>query len=81
MTAIQVYLDGLVLEGALDSSYDNRVYIDKNQQMEYLKSVGVDIDTLSEQELKECNTKDKVFLASNIKILDAIEDVVLNVTI
>ena len=31
------------------------------------------------QEIKQANTKDKVFLTANIKILDAIEDITLNV--
>ena len=79
VTAIQAYLDQLVLEGILDSSYDNKVYIDVEQQTAYLKSIGVDVENLNEQQLKEYNTKDKVFLASNIKILDAIEDITLNV--
>ena len=34
-----------------------------------------------QREIKEYNTKDKVFLASNIKILDAIEDITLDIAI
>lgn len=81
ITAIQAYLDQLVLDGILDSAYDNKVYIDIDSQTAYLKSIGVDVESLDEQALKEYNTKDKVFLASNIKILDAIEDIVLQVSI
>jgi len=81
VTAIQSYLDQLVLDGILDKSCDNKVYIDMESQTAYLKSIGVDVESLSEQELKEYNTKDKVFLASNIKILDAIEEIVLNIRI
>ena len=79
ITAIQAYLDQLVLEGILDNTYANKVYIDVESQRIYLKSIGVDVESLSEKEIKEYNTKDKVFLASNIKILDAIEDITLNV--
>ena len=75
ITAIQAYLDQLVLDGVLDNKYDNRVYIDCERQIAYLKSIGVDVESLNEQELKEYNTKDKVFLTSNIKILDAIEEI------
>ena len=53
-----------MLDGILDNSYDNRVYIDIDQQTVYLKSIGVDVESLSEQQLKEYNTKDKVFLLS-----------------
>lgn len=82
VTAIQIYyLDQLVLVGILANSYDNKVYIDVDQQTNYLKSIGVDVESLNEQELKEYNTKDKVFLASHIKILDAIEDITLDIAI
>ena len=81
ITAIQAYLDQLVLDGVLDNTYDNKVYIDVESQTAYLKSIGVDVENLNEQELKEYNTKDKVFLASNIKILDAIEDITLDIAI
>ena len=81
VTAIQSYLDQLVLDGILDKSYDNKIYIDMESQTAYLKSIGVDVENLSEQELKEYNTKDKVFLEASIKILDAIEDITLDINI
>lgn len=81
ITAIQAYLDQLVLDGILDNKFDNKVYIDIEGQTAYLKSIGVDVESLNEQELKEYNTKDKVFLKSNIKILDAIEDISLNIIV
>lgn len=81
ITAIQGYIDQLVLDGILDNSYDNKVFLDVEQQTVYLKSIGVDVSTMTEKEIKEANTKDKVFLGSNIKILDAIEDITLNITI
>lgn len=36
---------------------------------------------MKELDIKKANTRDKVFLKSQIKILDAIEDIVLNVSI
>ena len=81
ITAIQAYLDQLVLDGILDNKFDNKVYVDVDAQKIYLKSIGVDVDNLNEQQLKEYNTKDKVFLRSQIKILDAIEDITLNIGI
>ena len=45
------------------------------------QSTGVDTSKLSEQEIKEANTGDKVFLQASIQILDAIEDINLNITI
>ena len=81
ITAIQAYLDQLALDGILDNKFNNKVYIDVEGQTAYLKSIGVDVESLNDQELKEYNTKDKVFLKSNIKILDAIEDITLSVAI
>lgn len=81
ITAIQAYLDQLVLDGILDSTYENKVYIDIDSQTAYLKSIGVDVESLDEQSLKEYNTKDKVFLGASIKMLDAIEDITLDINI
>ena len=50
-------------------------------QEAYLQSVGTDTSKMSQQEIKEANTADKVFLEASIKILDAIEDISLNITI
>lgn len=81
ITAIQAYLDQLVLDGILDNTYENKVYMDVDSQTIYLKSIGIDVESLNEQELKEYNTKDKVFLAADMKILDAIEDITLDISI
>ncbi|KNF10059.1 phage tail sheath protein [Gottschalkia purinilytica] len=83
ITAIQAYNDQLVLEGLLDgSSIDyNRVFIDLDVQKQYLKEIGEDVDSMNEQQLKEANTKDKVFLGSNLKWNDAMEDFSINVSI
>lgn len=81
ITAIQAYLDQLVLEGILDADFKNVVEIDVEQQRNYLKSIGVEVENMKELDIKKANTRDKVFLKSQIKILDAIEDIVLNVSI
>ena len=81
VTAIQAYLDQLVLEGILDADFKNVVEIDVEQQRTYLRSVGVDVSNMKELDIKKANTRDKVFLRSQIKILDAIEDIVLNVDV
>ncbi|MDY3369080.1 phage tail sheath C-terminal domain-containing protein [Zhenhengia yiwuensis] len=81
ITAIQAYLDQLVMEGILDADFKNVVEIDVEQQRNYLKSIGVYVENMKELDIKKSNTRDKVFLKSQIKILDAIEDIVLNVSI
>ena len=80
ISAIQAYFDQLELDGILDRG-KNSVGIDLEAQAAYLRSIGVDVDSMKEQEIKEANTRDKVFLKANIKILDAIEDITLNVVI
>lgn len=80
VTAIKSYLVGLEQSGILQSGAST-VAIDTDAQETYLQSIGTDTSELSEQEIKEANTGDKVFLAASIKILDAVEDIALNIVI
>ncbi len=86
ISAIQGYFDQLELDGILDRG-KNWVGINVAAQTAYLKSIGYKtpdgrtVEDMEIQEIKEANTKDKVFLAANIKILDAIEDIFLPITI
>lgn len=83
-TAIQGYFDQLELDGILDPG-KNSVGIDLEQQKVYLESIGAytkdELANMDELEIKKANTKDKVFLSANIKILDAIEEIKLNIAI
>lgn len=87
ITAINGYLEQLELDGILNNSYDNKVYINVEQQRVFLKSIGYDgmtedeIEAMDELAIKKADTRDKVFLAGNIKILDAIEDIDIPITI
>lgn len=74
VSAIKAYDEGLEKDGLLDSTFDSSTGIDVVTQKAYLESIGVNTSGMTEQQLKEANTQDKVFLLSNIKILDAIED-------
>ena len=80
MTAIEGYLDQLVMDGLLEKD-TIKVSIDMEAQKTYLKSIGVDMSEMSEQEIKEYNTRDKIFIAIKCKILDAIEEISLRVFI
>lgn len=81
ITAINGYFAGLEADNLLNRSYDNSVYVDEQAQSVYLQSKGTDVSKMSAQEIKEANTDDKVYLASRIKILDAIEDITLGITV
>lgn len=80
VTAIKAYFEQLEVDGLLDRGKSD-VGIDLVAQTLYLKSTGVDTTNMKEYDIKSANTADKVFLYANIKPLDAIEDITLNVII
>lgn len=79
IAAITAYYEVLELERILDPG-KNVCRIDVAAQKVYLRSIayempdGRGVDDMTIQEIKEANTKDKVFLESYIRGLDAIED-------
>lgn len=83
VSAIQAYNDEWVLERLLDGSLPeyNQVGIDIERQRIFLKGLGEPVDEMDEQQIKMANTKDKVFIATNLKFVDAMEDFVVNVEI
>lgn len=80
MSAISGYFDQLEMAGLLDKRKSS-VYIDLEAQEAYLKSTGVDTSTMTEQEIKEANTGEKVFIAAQVTILDAMEDISLSIAV
>lgn len=80
VAAIKGYFKGLENDGILERD-TSVVEIDMEAQEIYLQSIGKDTSTMTEQELKTASTGDKVFLSAKITILDAIEDIDLNIAI
>jgi len=80
ITAVNAYYEQLELENVLDSG-KNKCEIDLAAQKVYLKSIGEDADNMSDQEIKEANTRDQVFLTSTQRPLDAIEDVSMTINL
>ncbi len=78
ISAIQGYMDDLVLQNVLESA---TVEIDINGNKQYLEQNGVDATDMSSDDIKKANTGDKVYLVANIKMNDAIEDVTLEISI
>lgn len=78
MSAIGSYFDQMILDGIVDTA---SVEIDMAAQRNYLKGIGVAIDTMTEDQIKVYNTGSKVFLKAIVSIFDAIEDITLNITI
>lgn len=80
ITAIKGYFTGLENDGILRHG-TSTVEIDLDAQEAYLQSIGKDTSDMTEEEIKTAATADKVFLKASIQILDAIEDIDLNITI
>lgn len=78
VSAIGNYFDQLVADSILQS-YSIGIDIDGNRS--YLKGKGVDVDSMTDDEIKVANTGSYVYLTATLSILDAIEDIVLPITI
>lgn len=78
ITAINAYFNELIRTGLLASGYCE---IDLAAQRNYLQSQGEDVEDMTDQEIKEGNTGSHVFLRAVISILDAMEDIQLEIYI
>ncbi|MBW9159347.1 phage tail sheath C-terminal domain-containing protein [Clostridium tagluense] len=78
ITSIKGYYEELENEQLLDKGH-NVIDIDIEAQKRFLKAMGQNVQDMKEQEIKWANTRDKVFLISSIKIVDAMEDINLNI--
>ena len=80
ITEIKNYLDELATEQLIEKV--NTVGIDLIAQKKWLKdNTNLDVNNMSEQELKEANTQSNVFIAISLKVVDAMEDIVVSVEI
>lgn len=86
MSAIKGYMEVLEKDDLLAKG-SSHVEIDLEAQSAFLKSMGYEtidgrtVDEMEVQEIKEADTKDKVFIKAYCKILDAIEEIELRVKI
>ena len=78
LTAISGYFDGLVKDYVI-AGYSIDIDVDANEL--YLKQKGIDTSEMSRKELRMANTGSYVFLVATLSMVDAIEDIVLNITI
>lgn len=78
--AINTYFDEMKTQGALGGD-NNYAEIDVDAAREYLKEKGVDVSELTADDIAKANTDDQVFLRALISILDAMEDITLEITI
>lgn len=68
-------LEGTVLNG----SHENYVEIDVAANEEYLKKMGKDTSEMTVQEIREANTGSYLFLCGQVAMLDAMEDLKMNI--
>lgn len=78
-TSIQGYFEQLELDGLLDKG-KSLCGIDIAAQKAFLKTIGINTNDMTDDDIKAANTKDKVFLSASIKVLDAIEEIDLNIS-
>ncbi len=78
VAAIGAYHKGL-LGNVLDKSFDNTVAVDIEAQRTYLESRGTDTSEMDDIAVAKANTGTKVFIASNVKFVNAMEDLKMNV--
>lgn len=80
ITEIKNYLDELATEQLIERV--NTVGIDLIAQKKWLKdNTNLDVNVMTEQEIKEANTQSNVFLAISLKVVDAMEDIVIGISI
>ena len=78
ISAIGNYFDQLKMDGVV-SKYSIGIDIDANRS--YLKGKGTDTESMSDDDIKVEDTGSFVFLKATVKILDAIEDIVLPISL
>lgn len=79
IASLNQYLLELENRGILFAN-QSTVDIDIQAQKNYLVTHGVDVDGMTEQEIRNANTTTFVFLAVNLMFTDAMEDVFIEIT-
>lgn len=78
ISAIGNYFNQLIRDNVLQSA---TVEIDIDANRAFLKGKGQNVDAMSDEEIKKANTGTYVYLKAKLSVLDAIEDIVLPITI
>lgn len=73
MTAIDGYLEQLYNDDLIAEGWTVEINLEKTRA--YLKSIGVDVSAMTDDEIRRADTGDKVFIKISVTILDAIEEI------
>lgn len=79
LVGLNSYFEVLAKEELIEKNYT--VEIDLDAQKLYLKELGLDVSSMPEQEIKEANTRDKVFIKASVTPLDAMEEIKVKVEV
>ena len=88
ISAINAYFDTLIAEGVISAGKASldlaaiRTYI-KSKGGKFVNDAGdmAELATATDEDIKKANTGSDVFLTANVSLLDAIEDITLNIYI
>lgn len=78
IAAIGNYFEQLKMDNVIQS-YEVGISISENKN--YLKGKGIDVESMSDDEIKVANTGSFVYLEGKLSMLDAIEDIKLPISI
>lgn len=74
-SAVNSYFRQLTREDILDPEYNNRAEVDiESQKLAWLGVGKIEVNEMTDEEIKKLTFKKKVFMLGNIKILNAVED-------
>ena len=73
VAAIRAYQKSLQPD-VLDQSHDNTAAIDVEAQRLYIEGRGIDTSAMDDTAVAMYNTGSRVFISSNVKFVDAMED-------
>ena len=79
--SINAYFAGLSDREILDPNFDNRAEVHVRKQRLAWEGIGTDTTDWDDQKVKEMSFKRNVFLGGNIKIVDAMEDLDLDIAV
>lgn len=79
ITAIRGYFMGLERDELVQPGYTVELDVDAIEQ--WLRAKGTDTSNMTEQQLREADTGSYVFIKISCKILDAIEDIIIDISI
>lgn len=79
ITAVNAYFKILMGDQILDPSFDNVSFIDVTAQRLAWESEGKDTSEMDDQQVREMSFGSEVFLAGQVKISDAMEDLTFDI--